>query len=143
MKFVKITIKSFSVDNDKSDRLTVVAYGQMALRDGKNYVLYEETSLTGMEGTRTTIKWDEHSVLVLRKGTYSSRQEYRSGCSCEGVYTTPYLAVTIKSTTKVVKVEKSNKIWYLHIEYDMEIAQVANGNVILDIEIEEDVSSEY
>lgn len=143
MKFVKITIKSSSGDDEISDKLTVVAYGQMALRGGKYYVLYDETSLTGMEGTSTTIKWDEQSVMVLRKGTYSSRQEYREGCSCEGVYTTPYLAVTIKSTTKNVKVKKVNKIWCLHIEYDMEIAQVANGNVTLDIEIEEDVSSEH
>lgn len=143
MKSVKITIKSSSNYDEKCDKLTVIAYGQMAQRGGKSYVLYDETSLTGMEGTKTTIRWDEQSVLVLRKGTYSSRQEYRVGSSCESLYTTPYLAVTIKSTAKDVSIKKINEIWYLHVEYDMEIGQVANGNVVLDIEIEEDVSSEH
>lgn len=143
MKPVKITIKSSSGELNKRDTLTVVVYGQMAERSGKNYVLYDETALTGMEGTKTTIKWDEKSLLVLRTGTYDNRQEYRQGCSYESIYTTPYLVVPIKTTTKKLIAKKANGVWRLHVEYDMEIAQEANGSVILDINIEEDVSSEH
>ncbi len=143
MKPVKITKKSSSGEINKRDKFTVVVYGQMAERSGKNYVLYDETVLTGMEGTKTTIKWDEKSLLVLRTGTYDNRQEYRQGCSYESVYTTPYLVVPIKATTNKVSVKKTNGVWRLHVEYDMEIAQADNGSVILDIKIEEDVSSEH
>lgn len=143
MKPVKITIKSSSGENEKRDNLTVVAYGKMAKRGGKNYVLYDETALTGMEGTKTTIKWDKESLLVMRTGTYSNRQEYKDGFSCESVYTTPYLVVPVKSTTRNISMAEVKGIWNLHVEYDMEIAQAPNGNVILDIKIEEDVSSEH
>jgi len=143
MKPVKITINSFSGQPTSRDKITVVAYGKMAQRAGKYYAVYEETSLTGMEGTKTTIKWDKDSVTILRTGTYNNRQEYRVGCPCESVYATPYLTIPIKSTTNVVEIKKNRKMWNLHVEYELEVGQEANGSVILDIEIEEDVSSEH
>ncbi|MEA5091681.1 hypothetical protein SDC9_40079 [bioreactor metagenome] len=143
MKPVKITINSFSGQLTNPDKITVVAYGKMAKRVDKYYAVYEETSLTGMEGTKTTIKWDEHSVTILRTGTYNNRQEYIVGYPCESVYTTPYLTIPIKSTTNVVEIKKNRKMWNLHVEYELEVGQEANGSVILDIEIEEDVSSEH
>jgi uncharacterized beta-barrel protein YwiB (DUF1934 family) len=143
MKPVKITINSFSGQPKNRDKITVVAYGKMTQRVGKHYAVYDETSLTGMEGTKTTIKWDEHSVTILRTGTYNNRQEYRIGYPCESVYTTPYLTVPIKSTAKTVDVKKSQEIWSLHVEYEIEVGQETNGSITLDIAIEEDVSSEH
>ena len=75
MQPVKITVKSVSGLPGSRDNLETVSYGQLAERGGKYYVLYEETKATGMEGTKTTIKWDEESVVVIRNGTYSHRQE--------------------------------------------------------------------
>jgi uncharacterized beta-barrel protein YwiB (DUF1934 family) len=143
MKPVKITINSFSGQPTSRDKITVVAYGKMAQRAGKYYAVYEETSLTGMEGTKTTIKWDKDSVTILRTGTYNNRQEYRIGCPCESVYTTPYLTIPIKSTAKIVDVKKRNENWSLYVEYEIEVGHETNGSVTLDIIIEEDVSSEH
>jgi len=143
MKPVKITINSFSGQPKNRDKITVVAYGKMAQRVNKYYVVYEETSLTGMEGTKTTIKWDEHSVTILRTGTYNNRQEYIAGYPCESVYATPYLTIPIKSITTLVEVKKSQEIWDLHVEYEIEVGQENNGSVTLDIAIEEDASSEH
>lgn len=143
MKPIKITIHSFSGQLTNPDKITVVAYGKMAKRFDKYYAVYEETSLTGMEGTKTTIKWDENSVTILRTGTYNNRQEYIVGYPCESVYATPYLTIPIKSTTTVVEVKKHQEIWNLHVEYELEVGQETNGSIILDIVIEEDASSEH
>ena len=143
MKPIKITIHSFSGQLTNPDKITIVAYGKMAKRFDKYYAVYEETSLTGMEGTKTTIKWDENSVTILRTGTYNNRQEYIVGYPCESVYATPYLTIPIKSTTTVVEVKKHQEIWNLHVEYELEVGQETNGSVVLDIEIEEDASSEH
>ena len=143
MKPIKITIHSFSGQLTNPDKITVVAYGKMAKRFDKYYAVYEETSLTGMEGTKTTIKWDENSVTILRTGTYNNRQEYIVGYPCESVYATPYLTIPIKSTTTVVEVKKHQGIWNLHVEYELEVGQETNGSIILDIVIEEDASSEH
>ena len=143
MKPIKITINSFSGQLTNPDKITVVAYGKMAKRFDKYYAVYEETSLTGMEGTKTTIKWDENSVTIVRTGTYNNRQEYIVGYPCESVYATPYLTIPIKSTTTVVEVKKHQEIWNLHVEYELEVGQENNGSIILDIVIEEDASSEH
>ena len=143
MKPVKITINSVSGQFANPDKITVVAYGKMAKRVDKYYAVYEETSLTGMEGTKTTIKWDKHSVTILRTGTYNNRQEYIAGYPCESVYATPYLTIPIKSTAKIVDVKKSKESWSLYIEYEIEVGHETNGSVTLDIVIEEDVSSEH
>lgn len=140
---VKITVKSISGKENSRDKLETISYGQFAQRGGKYYVLYEETTATGMEGTKTTIKWDSESVVVIRSGSYSHRQEYRVNFESSSLYVTPYLTTPIKAITKELKVEGKNNTWTLHVEYEMEVGGEPNGNIILDILIEEDIVSEH
>ena len=41
-------------------------------RGGKYYIAYEESELTGLEGTKTTVKLDGKSVALIRTGTFPS-----------------------------------------------------------------------
>lgn len=55
-------------------------------RGGKYYIAYEESELTGLEGTRTTVKLDGKSVSLIRTGTFpriccSPRMSGMSACT--------------------------------------------------------------
>ena len=41
-------------------------------RGGKYYIAYEESELTGLEGTKTTVKLDGKTVALIRTGTFPS-----------------------------------------------------------------------
>lgn len=143
MEAVKITIISKVGIDEKCEPLEQISYGQIALRAGKYYVIFDESKLSGMEGTKTTLKWDEDSLTVIRHGTFQHRQEYRVGCVCESIYKTPYMEIPIQATTREIAIDGQNSTWQLHVEYDLVVGGEDNGIVILDILIEEDSSREY
>lgn len=54
---VPVRIKIHSMTKDSGDGpMTFVAYGSLAEKNGTTFVRYEESAVTGMEGTKTTLK---------------------------------------------------------------------------------------
>lgn len=75
--FVK-TIQN--IDGDMDQRaLELETKGRFAQRNGKFFVMYEETEMTGFEDTTTTIKISDDAVIVTRNGKYNSKMEFRLG----------------------------------------------------------------
>ncbi|MEG2343661.1 MAG: DUF1934 domain-containing protein [Acidaminococcaceae bacterium] len=143
MQPVKISITSHSETAGDCEDLATISYGQMTRRAYKYYVLYEETAQTGLIGTKTTIKWDEKQVTVIRRGAFEHRQDFAVGLLDESLYQTPYLAVKLQVTTKCLQFIEQAKSWHLHIEYTRIMEGGSPSAVSLEIVIEEAKESEY
>ena len=61
---VKVTIVSWN-KNDPEGPSTFIAFGKMTEKGGVTYVRYEESKLTGMDKTTTTLKWSNNQVMAL------------------------------------------------------------------------------
>ena len=142
MRPAKITIISHAQTAD-SDTTTSTVWGQLAERGGKYYAMYEEPASSGLEGTKTTLKWDANSIIVLRTGLLKHRQELRVGLIDESLYQTPYLTISIKTVTSTLQVFLSPQGWHLSVAYRMEVGGDEPREICLDILIEEDKTSEY
>lgn len=116
---VKITIHSETLGEGAAQPMTLVAFGQLTEKGGTTYVRYAESQVTGMEGTRTTLKWTEDSLTVIRHGRYEHRQQYERGRNSSFQYRTPYFTVPM-------------------MVYTREMDSQPNGSVRLRIEIEEE-----
>lgn len=134
MKNVKITVHSKSTD----ESLKTVTVGEFAERSGKNYAIYEETEETGLKGTKTTIKWDSESVIILRSGVLKYRQELVIGKIDYSVYKTPYMNIPIETTTKSLRVSLKDGKHKIQSEYTMKIGSEEIKKMKLDIVVEED-----
>lgn len=143
MQPVKITIDSRSKGLDSNDCLQTISYGQMTERGGKYYAVYEETAITGLEETKTTIKWDEKKIVIIRYGKLEHRQEFSTGLVDRSLYKTPYMVIPIVATTKKLDVSCKGGIWNLHVEYSTEIGGDSPNDICLEIVIEEDKKREY
>ena len=53
------------------DGATLITDGLYYKRDGRYFVRYEESELTGLPGARTTLRIDKNQVTVMRRGPYS------------------------------------------------------------------------
>lgn len=135
---VKITIHSETVGAGAADPATLVAFGQLAEKDGTTYVRYEESEVTGMEGTHTTLKWTEDTLTVIRHGRYEHRQQYERGRNSSFQYRTPYFTVPMTVFTRELAIEKRNHGWQVRVFYDLEMDSQPNGSIRLQIEIEEE-----
>jgi uncharacterized beta-barrel protein YwiB (DUF1934 family) len=139
MKPVKIRIVSAVQDeNGKQQPSEQICFGRMAEKNGTNYVFYEESEVTGLEGTKTTIKWNDERIIILRSGTLDHRQEFCQGLVDKSLYQTPYLKIPLETATKYLYTGFRKGIWNLEIEYSLSHSGQPYGDMKILIEIEED-----
>ena len=67
--------------------------------------------MTGMEGTRTTLKWTEDSLTVIRHGRYEHRQQYERGRNSSFQYRTPYFTVPMMVCTRELTISRKGHAW--------------------------------
>lgn len=79
----------------EEEQIDLVTCAKLYNRQGKYYVAYEESALTGMEGTHTTVKLDGTSVTIIRTGTCPSHMQFVENERQVGLYNTPYGVMTI------------------------------------------------
>ncbi len=81
--------------NEKPDEIELKTKGRFAEKNGKFYVIYEESEMTGFEDTTTTIKVSEDGVSMTRNGKYSSKMIFRQGERRLCSYSTPYGVIPV------------------------------------------------
>ena len=120
MKPVKIRIiSSVKDENGRQQPSEQICFGRMAEKNGTNYVFYEESEVTGLEGTKTTIKWNDERIIILRSGTLDHRQEFCQGLVDKSLYQTPYLKIPLETATKYLYTGFRKGVWNLEIEYSL------------------------
>ena len=135
MKLVKVRI----VSRNKGDESQTIEHhysGQFAEKQGKNYVIYAENEQSGLEGTKTTIKWDQERILILRNGSVQHRQEFARGLIDHSVYLTPYLKIPLKTETRYIYTYFRKGVWHLEIEYNLYHDDALYGEMQILVEIE-------
>ena len=55
-------------DNTEEDQMEFVTDGQLYVRDGSVYMIYDESEVSGMVGCKTTLKIKGDSVKMRRIG---------------------------------------------------------------------------
>ena len=65
MKRVLVSVKSVQRDIDGQDTVVeLISPGTSHEKNGVQYIRYEESSVTGLEGVKTTIKIYEDSIVL-------------------------------------------------------------------------------
>ena len=105
-------------DIDKVDLVTLATLYQ---KRGKYYIVYDESELTGMEGSRTTVKLGSKEASVVRSGTCPSELLFAENERHVGLYQTPYGAMTISTHTSNLKSTVGIDGGQLVIDYTLEV----------------------
>lgn len=138
MKSVKICIASVMKDGQEEQQTRHVYTGSMAEKNGKKYVFYDEPAETGLEGTKTTLKWDEERVVIIRNGSLEHRQEFFKGYTDRSAYKTPYLNIPLETFTRYLYTESRDGYWHIDIEYTLSQDGKPYGDMKIIIDIKEE-----
>ena len=91
-------------------------------RGGKYYIAYEESELTGLEGTKTTVKLDGKTVALIRTGTFPSHMLFAEDERHVGLYQTPVGSeMAIATHTSRVHNTIGEDVGHLIIDYTVEV----------------------
>lgn len=90
-----ISLSTIQYAAEGEDKIELLTKGRFAEKDGKYYIIYEESEVTGFEGTTTTIKVSEDKLTLTRRGRFNSRMEFIRGEKRLCNYPTPYGAIPV------------------------------------------------
>ena len=82
---------------------------------------YEETSLTGLEGTTTTFLVRPDNITLIRVGTINNEMIFKVGQRHVSLYQTPYGGLMFEVNTKKAEADLSEKGGHISIRYMMEM----------------------
>lgn len=137
MQPVKIRILS-TTEHDAALTTEQKYTGLMTEKNGRHYVMYREDEQSGLENTKTTLKWDAERVIILRSGGVDHRQEFCRGLMDKSLYKTPYLEISLTTVTKYLYTYFRDGVWRLEMEYTLYHGDKPYGEMKILIEIEED-----
>lgn len=109
------------------EQVDLVTCALLYERGGKYYLVYDESALTGLEGTRTTVKLDGQTVMMRRTGTYPSQMLFIENQRHVGLYETGYGTMTVSTHTSRVYNTVGEDGGQLAIDYTIEVDNNVTG----------------
>ena len=122
-KNVMISIKGmqevYSID-DSTD-VELLTEGEFYKNDGKYYAVYQESDVTGMEGTTTTVEVDNDKVSIIREGTITNQMIFIKDKKTTSYYDTQFGALTIGVLSDKINVDIDDNGGIIDVGYSLEI----------------------
>ncbi len=107
----------------EGEKIEIATDGILSHKDGRIELSYDETELTGMEGSKTAVSFSKDApelITMVREGTVSTALVFEPNKRHHCVYKTPYMPFEVCVRTLKVdnRLESENR---LYIDYIIEI----------------------
>lgn len=103
MKDVIISVTGIQQGENGPDTMELVTAGQYGVSPEEILLTWEESELTGMQGTRSSLTVQPRSVTLSREGTLNTRMEFEEGKKHYFLYETPYGSATLGLSTHRIR----------------------------------------
>ncbi len=117
---VSVTGRQEGADMD-TEPISLISQGRLYRKGRQYFVSYDESALTGLEGTHTTVKLDGEEVSVIRTGKYPSQMVFKHDNKSLTVYRTDYGPLTVVINTKKVSSTLCDDGGVIDVLYEIEI----------------------
>lgn len=125
---VIISIKSHQIyDEREPDCIELVSAGTFEQTTEGYTITYQESELTGLEGTTTVLQVSEGQVTLLRQGEVNSVMVFEEGRQHVSVYETPAGTLAITINTRRLRSELDAQGGDIEIQYTIDVDRAATG----------------
>lgn len=114
-------------DDIDPDATELMTEGTLELTETGLLLSYQETELTGMEGTTTTFEVRGSQVILTRSGSVNSQMVFEEGRQHTSLYETPFGELTVDIQTSVLKHNLSERGGLLEIKYSIAVEHTVTG----------------
>ena len=126
---VIISIKGKQLYGEENpDEMELVTAGSLE-RDGRGgyTISYQETELTGLEGTTTVLRINGPRVTLLREGNINSQMVFEEGRQHTSLYETPYGELTVDIQTSHLRHNLTERGGVMEIKYSIAVEHTVTG----------------
>ncbi|MBQ8836356.1 MAG: DUF1934 domain-containing protein [Clostridia bacterium] len=125
-------------DEEKGETTTLTTECTVAEKGSKIEIEYEESEITGLEGSKTKVIFDKKEptlVSILREGAVSTMLVFEEGRRHMCVYQTPYFPIELCVNTLSLENSLSYDGGSMHAEYTVEMNGVLAEKTIITISL--------
>ena len=127
MKKVMISITSKQDVAGDVSKVELMTEGEYEYSPEKSELIYQESSITGMEGTTTTFTVEPDTVILTREGSVTSQMLFRRGEKHMFLYQTPYGSATMGIYTRRLDADIDENRGHVEIEYALDVDNINIG----------------
>ena len=114
-------------DDVDPDATELTTEGTLELTEEGLLLTYQETALTGMEGTTTTFEVSGPQVILRRVGSVNSQMVFEEGRQHTSLYETPYGELSVDIQTSALRHNLSERGGLLEIKYSIAVEHTVTG----------------
>ncbi|MDN5346998.1 MAG: hypothetical protein PWP65_562 [Clostridia bacterium] len=120
----------------EQESIELVTEGQFFVREKSFYILYNESRLTGLEGTTTSLRVEPSRVTLNRMGLAKQRLSFEKGILNAGFYVTPYGTMQLTVLPSRVEVDLTEAGGSINLEYELQSNRKKISDNLLEITVE-------
>ena len=113
-----ISVKSLS-NLDPNDAIEVVTPGKFIIEDNGFKAIYEESEISGMEGTTTTLNIQDNILVLDRVGSTTTNMEFKEGTVAVSLYNTPYGVLSLNIDTEKLNININENGGEIYSKYTL------------------------
>lgn len=138
-KHAIIEIKSTQkYDDTEDDSISLITEGMFYKKNDKYYIKYDESDMSGIEDTKTTLKLDGDVVTLIRTGANPTQMIFKKDEHHVGLYNTVAGPYTLGVKTKEIKSNFNDLGGSLNLEYEIELNYQMSGYNTFNLKIKTD-----
>ncbi len=140
MNMTDAIISITGVQHDASgqrDEVNLITAGQYGFENGHSCLTYEESSLTGLDGTQTTFSISPMGVILRREGSATAEMIFQPGKKHYVLCDTPMGCAAFGVDTHRVRTSLDEHGGDMEIDYDVELNNTPMGRNFFKINVKE------
>ncbi|MDU5260880.1 MAG: DUF1934 domain-containing protein [Clostridium celatum] len=111
-----ISVKSSS-NLDPNEVIEVVTPGKFIIEENGFKAIYEESEISGMEGTTTTLNIQDNIMVLERVGSTTTNMEFKEGTMAVSLYNTPYGVLNLNVDTEKLNINVNENGGEIYSKY--------------------------
>ena len=110
------------IREEENEAVEIITPASYFFKNGKHYILYDEVAegVSGVTKNKIKVKADEY-VEITKNGIVSTHMQFEKSKKNQTYYSTPYGQLLVSTYTKELRVEESETLIHIKIDYDLEI----------------------
>lgn len=120
-KDVLVTVSGILTGPEDADRIELTTGGSYYYKNGKHYILYEETGEDVDSVVKNTVVIGDDHVDVRKKGAVDAQMSFHEGCKLNSFYTSVFGQLELGIITDRIEMKEEENRLELSLKYQLEI----------------------
>lgn len=135
-KDVLITISGVHTQDEEDSQVEMIVRGDYYQKDGKHYILYDET-LEGFEGTvKNVIKVSPSGMDIIKRGVTTTHMTFEKDKKNLACYSTPMGELVVGVQANHIRIDEQPDNLKVDVEYSLDInyEHLSDCNIRVDVQ---------